>query len=115
MTSIGALSSQYQAAMASTTIPAPLRTADDVVTAITEAATLQDARAILRTVRTPLLHEVADLLYVDEELPPVALRKAIIDEARDLWLTSECGRFLDRSQPAQRNGEAFPASGGYAD
>jgi hypothetical protein len=63
--------------------PDSTKTADDVITAITEAPTRKDAKAILAGVPRATLLAVADLLYIDpcgHGLP--CLRAAIVCEAR---------------------------------
>ena len=59
------------------------RTVDDIITEVTEAATSEDALAILATVPRRMLLVLADQLYI-ENVPArtSSLRVAIADEAR---------------------------------
>lgn len=61
------------------------RTADDIVTLVTEAPTRTVADSAIRTVRSrALLASVADLLYVEwEGHGPERIRRDIVDAARD--------------------------------
>jgi uncharacterized protein (DUF1697 family) len=60
------------------------RTADDIVTLVTSAATQADAQAVMDGVRSrALLLATADLLYIDADgRASASLRKAIVREAR---------------------------------
>lgn len=58
-------------------------TADDVITAVTEAASLAEAQSIVRATPPRTLAEVADILYIDAESHSAPwLRAAIVREAR---------------------------------
>jgi hypothetical protein len=57
-------------------------TADDWITRITEAYSDHVAAGYVRSLTPAMLAEVADLLHVDDSLPPVAMRRAIVAEAR---------------------------------
>lgn len=60
------------------------RTADDVITAVTTAATDADAEQVMAGLSHGLLLAVADLLYIDnpEIHGPPWLRREIVAEAR---------------------------------
>ena len=60
-----------------------MRTADDIITAVTEAASVEAAQVVLTGVPRALLLETADQLFIDADGKASAtLRKAIIAEAR---------------------------------
>ena len=58
-------------------------TADDVITAVTEAASLAEARSIVCATPPRTLAEVADILYIDADSHSAPwLRAEIVREAR---------------------------------